>query len=111
MKTITIVPENANRFRAVSNGIESVGSTAGEALDAISAQIEDADENTLIIIKRNNPDRFFNAEQKERLATLMQLKEAGKLSEVEKTELEKLVETELKGATNRAEYLLNELKK
>jgi hypothetical protein len=110
MKTITILPENANKFRAISNGKESVGKTAGEALDAISSQMEDADDNTLVIIKRNNPDQFFSAEQKKQLAKLMELKRANKLSPDEQIELEKLVEAEIKGATERAANLLNALK-
>jgi hypothetical protein len=40
MTTITILPEDKS-FRAVAGERESIGRTAGEALDALTAQLDD----------------------------------------------------------------------
>ncbi|MGA9997254.1 MAG: hypothetical protein WBP93_17680 [Pyrinomonadaceae bacterium] len=110
MTTITILPEKADSYRAFAGGKESVGRTAGEALDALTSQLEDEESGTIVIVQNHKADQFFNAVQQERLMALMQLREAGNLSTEEEGELESLVETELDGARQRAEALLNELK-
>ena len=56
------------------------------------------------------PDRFFNAEQQRRLAELMARLRAARdrgcmLASDEQTELEALVEAELRGAADRAAWL------
>ena len=110
MTTITILPETDNSYRAVAGDKESTGRTAGEALDALTLQLEDDESGTLVIVQNHKADQFFNAAQQERLTALMQLRKAGNLSPEEESELEGLVETELGGARQRAETLLNELK-
>lgn len=110
MTTVTILPESVNQFRAVANGKESVGRTAGEALDALTNQLGEDAESTILIIQTQKADAFFTAEQQTRMSDLMKMRQENNLSEVEAKELEDLIEAELKGATKRAEMLLNELK-
>jgi hypothetical protein len=109
MTTITIMPEEKN-FRAVAGKKESIGRTAGEALDALTEQLDEEESGTLVIIQNRRSDKFFNASQQKRLTSLMEKREARALSAAEETELENLVEAELNGARQRAEELLHGLK-
>lgn len=109
MTTITILPEEKN-FRAVAGKKESIGRTAGEALDALTAQLDEEESGTLVIIQNRRSDKFFNASQQNRLTSLMEKRKTGTLSAAEEAELEKLVEAELNCARQRAEELLHELK-
>lgn len=106
MTTITILPEKSDSYRAVAGDKESTGRTAGEALDALTSQLEDEESGTLVIVQNYKPDQFFNAAQQERLTELMQLHKADKLSPEEENELESLVEAELNGAQQRVEQKL-----
>ena len=47
------------------------GKTAGEALDALTAQLPADEASTLVIVQSLRPDHFFTAPQQERLAVLM----------------------------------------
>lgn len=109
MTTITILPEEKN-FRAVAGKKESIGRTAGEALDALTAQLDEEETGTLVIVQNRRSDKFFNASQQKRLTSLMEKRKTNTLSTAEETELENLIETELNGARQRAEELLHELK-
>ncbi len=109
MTTITITPEQPNTYRAITGGKESTGRTAGEALDALAAQLTEDESGTLVIVQNRKPDRFFSATQQVRITALMQQREAGTLSLKEERELESLVEAELDGARERAEAMLHEL--
>jgi hypothetical protein len=110
MTTITILPEKNDSYRAVAGDKESTGRTAGEALDALSSQLEEEESGTLIIVQRRKADQFFNAAQQSRLAELMRQRSAGMLSAEEETELEGLIQIELDGARQRAAALLHQLK-
>ncbi|MBA2732181.1 MAG: hypothetical protein H0U54_04740 [Acidobacteria bacterium] len=110
MTTITILPEKTDSYRAVAGDKESTGRTAGEALDALTSQLEDEESGTLIIVQNRKADGFFNAAQQERLTALMQLRKAGNLSPEQEREMESLVEAELDGARQRTASLLHELK-
>jgi hypothetical protein len=101
MTTIAILPETNNSYRAVAGNKESMGRTAGEALDALAPQLLDEEGGTLVIVQNLKADQFFNAAQQERLTELMQLRKASKLSLEEESELESLVEAELDGAQRR----------
>ena len=105
MTTITILPEKNNSYRAVAGDKESTGRTAGEALDALAAQLEDEESGTLVIVQNHRADRFFNVAQQERLTELMQLRKVVNLSPEEESELESLVEAELDGAQRRVEQM------
>lgn len=118
MTTITILPESDSAdpttYRAVAGDRESVGGTAGEALDALTPQLTQDETGTLIIVQHRRPDRFFTARQQQRLEELPQrwriARDAGKeLSPEEHIELENLVEAETRGAGRRAEAALQEL--
>jgi len=118
MTTIAILPEsveaNGTIWRAVAGKKESAGKTAGEALDALTTQLGEGETSTLVIVQRLRPDRFFTAEQQQRLEELMSRWRAARAAHLalppdEQAELEALVEAELQGATRRAEAVLREL--
>jgi len=109
MTTITILPEK-EKYRAVAGKKQSVGRTAGAALDALTAQLDEAERGTLLIVQSQRPDKFFSLDQKNRLIELMEKHQLQILSRKEKTELEKLVQSELDGARQRAEELLGGIK-
>ncbi len=91
-------------YRAIAGDKHSVGRTAGQALDALIAQLNQTEFSALLFIRSAHPDKFFSAEQQERLSVLMSLwrtaREQGQeLPSQQKAELEKLVEAELSAAT------------
>src|SRR5919206_483249 len=106
MTTITILPENSDRYRALAGDKESTGRTAGEALDALTSQLADDESGMLVIVRSRRADQFFSGAQQERLAELMGLRESGTASPEDENELEGLIEAELDGARRRAEALL-----
>jgi hypothetical protein len=110
MTTITILPEKTDRYRAVAGDKESTGRTAGEALDAITSQLAEAEGGTLVIVQNRRADEFFNAAQQQRLTALSIRRDAEDLSDEEARELEALVEAEIDGARRRAAALPRELK-
>ena len=74
MTTIAILPEHAGTattWRALAGEKESTARTAGEALDALTTQLSEDEISTLVIVQRLRPDRFFTADQRQRLGTLM----------------------------------------
>ena len=94
-------------YRAVAGANQSMGRTAGEALDALTTQLSQEDADTLIIVRNLRPDRFFDAEQRQRLEHLMArwhaARDAGTpLPPDEQAELERLVDAELSATTQRA---------
>src|SRR2546423_14271617 len=103
MTTITILPEKADSYRALAGDKESTGRTAGEALDALTSQLAEDESGTLVIVQNHKADEFFDAAQQERLAELMQVRQARTLSSEEEQELESLIEAELDGARGRTE--------
>ncbi len=110
MTTITILPEKTNNYRAFAGDKESTGRTAGEALDALTAQLADEASGLLIIVQNRKADEFFNAAQQTRLVELLRRRKTGTLAPGETQELETLIEAELNGARQRAAALLAELK-
>jgi hypothetical protein len=118
MTTITIFPENPQaqppRFRAVAGEKQSIGATAGEALDALTAQLGDPQATTLVVVQPMQPDALFTAEQQHRLAELIArwraARDAGSsLPAEEQAELDALVEAELRAATQRSAALARQL--
>src|SRR5438874_1555908 len=102
MTTITILPEEKDSYRAVAGDKESTGRTAGEALDALTAQLTEQEGRAFIVMLNRNADEFFTAAQQQRLGELMRLREAGTLSPTDAQELAALIEAELDGARRRA---------
>ena len=101
-------------YHAVAGAKQSQGHTAGEALDALTAQMAEGEATTLIIVQTLRPDRFFEAGQQQRLAELMERwrvapDTGAELPAQEQTELEALVEEELPASGRRSAALLDEL--
>lgn len=118
MTKIAILPESAESgqvtYRAIAGRQQSVGKTAGEALDALTSTLKGDDSATLVIVQHQRPDRFFTAEQQARLEELMRRwrlsRDAGSgLPPDEAAELENLVNAEFHAATQRTAALLREL--
>jgi hypothetical protein len=117
---ITILPEKVGAdettYRAVAGKRESVGRSAGEALDALTSQLSDDEAGMLVVIQRLRPDRFFTAAQQQRLTELMLhwriARDAGTtLTADEQVELQSLVEAELEAARRRAEATVREIER
>lgn len=114
MRTV-VVNQNGKIFRAVSGEIQSFGKTIGEAVDALTQQLENGHKETLFIVQRFQPDEFFTAEQQERLSQLMQkLRQAEaenkEMNPKERAELEKLIDEEFEGWARRAETIATLIK-
>jgi len=118
MTKVAILPEPAQSgqlaYRAVSGGRQSVGKTAGEALDALTSSLPENEAGTLVIVQHQRPDQFFTAEQQARLNELMARWRAardggGVFSPVDQAELNTLVEAEVRAASQRTLALLREL--
>ncbi len=115
MTTVAIVPvvdpQGEKTYRAVAGDKHSIGKTAGQALDALTVQLEQADFGGLLFIQGFRPDTFFTAAQQQRLAELMDLWRAARdrgerLPPDQQTELDRLVEAELTAAQRRTTVLL-----
>lgn len=113
MTTVLVLPNNQNgkSFRAVSGERESFGETIGEALDALTTELETP---AVIYIQDFRPDKFFTEAQQNRLAELMEkwreLRDKGEtLSADEQAELENLIEAELEASGRRSEKLAEQL--
>jgi hypothetical protein len=118
MTTVAILPisdaSGERIYRAVAGDKQSTGKTAGEALDALTAQLEGNEFSTLLIIQSFRPDWFFSTEQQQRLSDLMNLwrtaRDQGQtLPPEQQAELDSLVEAELKAATARTAALVQQL--
>ncbi len=117
MTKVAILPvpteQGGLTYRGVAGDKWSQGSTVGEALDAITNQLSDAESGLLIVVQGLRPDRFFNAFQQTRLAELMRLwRTAQDKGEVfpsrEQAELDNLVDLELRASADRAAALADE---
>jgi len=109
MTKIALLPErtdDSTSWRASAGDKQSVGRTAGEALDAIAAQLGDEEGGTLIIMQSQRPDEYFTVPQRERLQFLMEKwRDArdrdAELPPTEQAELEALVEAEVTASSER----------
>jgi tryptophan 2,3-dioxygenase len=93
-------------FRAVAGQNQAKGRTAGEALDALAAQLPHEGPNTLVIVRSMGPDRFFSSEQCQRLEQLVALRnealsQGSRLHPEEQAELERLVDAEVAASAAR----------
>jgi hypothetical protein len=118
MTTVAILPisdPNGERlYRAVAGDKQSTGKTAGQALDALSIQLETEEPSTMLIIQSFQPDSLFNAERQQRLTELMNLwrtaqNQGQEISPDYQAELDTLVEAELKAAITRSVALGQQL--
>lgn len=120
MTKVAILPERSAKgdtmYRAVAGARQAVASSAGAALDALTAQLSPDESGTLVVVQNHRPDRFFTAEQQRRLEDLMShwrlARDAGKeLSQNEQAELKSLVEAEVLASGERAAAALADLEK
>ena len=111
MTTVAILPvvdgHGDKTYRAIAGNKQSIGKTAGQALDALTDQLEPSKFSGLLLIPGFQPDLLFNADQQQRLADLMNQWQAAQdrgeeLPESQQSELEQLIETELTAATMRS---------
>lgn len=114
MTKVAILPtptERGELYYHASAGVKHAqGKTAGEALDALTAQLSADEASTLVIVQSLRPDSFFTAAQQQRLATLMErwrtARDHGRSLPVEEqTELEALIDAELHASAVRAAAL------
>lgn len=119
MTLISIIPESQSAgetvWHATAGNKESAGKTAGQALDALTSQLDWKTTGTLVIVRQMRPDRFFSSEQQQRLTELMSRwraarDERSQLPADEEAELESLVEAEVSGAGERAVEELSDRK-
>lgn len=116
MTTVSILPiSNASgetSYCAIAGDKQSIGKTAGQALDALAAQLGETEFRALLIIQSFRPDSFFTLEQQTRLSELMNLWRAARdrgeaLPPEQQAELDVLVDVELRAATARTAALMN----
>ena len=114
MITIAILPESpgspTTTYRAVAGNKQSVGQSAGQALDALTAQLSEAESGTLVVVQNLRPDHFFTAAQQQRLEELMSHWRTARDNNtpfplVEQDELDALVAAELAAAVERTKAL------
>ncbi len=117
MTTVTILPvsiaDGATTYHARSGDKQSVGATAGAALDALTAQLQGTGSSTVVILQKMQPDEFFTASQQQRLGDLMdewrkQRDSGHALPDQRQQALEALVEAELLATIERANKLLDD---
>lgn len=101
-------------YRAVAGRNQSQGKTAGEALDALTRQLPSDESGIMVIVQTFRPDRYFSRAQQDRLQQLMEelqsaLEQGKDLLPSERTELEALVNEELRASAQRASELADEL--
>jgi hypothetical protein len=118
MTRVTVLKDGADdqaaTYRAVGGHAQAMGRTAGEAVDALAAQLPEDQAATLLIVRDLRPDHFFPAERRRRLDELMVRWRAGRdsgttLPAEERDELERLVEEEVQAAADRAAEAWREL--
>lgn len=117
MTTVSILPisdaSGDKSYRAIAGDKHSVGKTAGQALDALTAQLGETEFSGLLVIQSFRPDPFFSAQPQKRLLELMSLwrlaRDQGKaLPPEQQAELDTLVEAELEAATARTAALIQQ---
>ena len=106
--------KNLTSYLAVAGHKQSVGNTAGEALDALTAQLSSDATGTLVIVQTQQPDEFFNSIQQQRLSELMTRWRAARdqgqmLAANEQAELDALVRAELRASAQRTAAMLKSL--
>ncbi len=118
MTTVAILPVPTEKggvsYRGVAGDKQSSGSTVGEALDALTAQLPEDESQLLVVVQNLRPDRFFNTVQQRRMAELMQQWRVardggGTLPPGEQAELEALIEAELYASANRTSALADKM--
>lgn len=114
MTKVAILPTPTERgelyYHASAGAKHARGKTAGEALDALTAQLSAEETSTLVIVQSLRSDIFFTAAQQQRLTVLMErwrnARDHGQsLPAEEQAELQALIDAELQASTARAAAL------
>ena len=114
MTTVAILPVPTEKGGIIYQGVagekRAQGNTIGEALDALTAQLPEAQDSLVVVVQSLRPDRFFNAQQQRRLGELMDAWRSARdmgatLLPTEQAELDGLIEAELNGSAGRAAAL------
>lgn len=118
MTRVTILPIPVSggdaSYCAIAGEKQTYGTTAGEALDALTKILNDEQSDTLVIVQNRRPDRFFGLAQQDRLNDLMarwrtQRDRGAVLPSDQQEELDRLIEAELYASTKRTATMLAEL--
>jgi hypothetical protein len=118
MKTIsikTVTTTDGKRLYQVSLGTQSsTGKTAGEALDDLTAKMENQEINGFLFLQVNEPDQFFTAPQQEKSAELKSLwqvaRDQGNTLPIEQqAELDDLMVLEMDAVIDRSKEMMNQL--
>ena len=118
MTAIAIVPDRPQGspayFRAIAGEEQSVGSTVGQALDALRERLVGPEQATLNIVQLMRPDDRFTAVRPQRLAGLPARCWAARNADMllppqEQAELDALVKAELRAVKERSAYLVRQL--
>jgi hypothetical protein len=101
-------------YHAIAGDKQAHGKTAGAALDALSAQLPEEETGTLVIVQSLRPDSFFGVDQQRRLGKLMARWRAARdaattLTAPEQTELDALIEEEIRASVKQTAALLHDL--
>lgn len=119
MTTISIFPlpsdEGVVSYCAVAGELRGIGKTAGQALDAVAAELPSDETDPLVVVRRGAADDLFTAEQQQQLQELMErwrsARDAGRaLPADEQAELAALIEAELRAAAERARSIARSLR-
>lgn len=118
MTVVAIMPvsnaDGEKSYQAIAGNQRSSGKTAGQALDALVAELGETESSLLLVVQGFQPDAFFGEAQQKRLAELMELwrtkRDQGEaLPPEQQAELEQLVEAELRAATDRTAAMIQQL--
>ncbi len=98
-------------YHALAGDKQSHGKTAGAALDALTAQLQEDEGGTLVIVQHHRPDALSSEAKQRRLAELMTqwrgLRDSeAALPAAEQAELNTLVEEEVRASAERTADLL-----
>ncbi|MEM6503718.1 MAG: hypothetical protein AAF685_18040 [Cyanobacteria bacterium P01_C01_bin.89] len=116
MQTIAILhiptPDGTPTYRAISGNKQTQGNTAGQALDALTAQLSDQPFGGTILLQSFRPDPHFTEAQQTRLAELMTAWRTARdndqpFDETLQTELDALTLAELQATGERSMTLLS----
>jgi hypothetical protein len=118
MTQIAILPvetENGEiSYHAVAGEKQAQGKTVGEALDALTFQLAEGTDSSIVLVQKMRGDRFFTAAQQQRLSELMsrwrEHRDRGEaLPQDQQAELERLAELETQASAERAAFIADEL--
>ncbi len=107
-------PERVHYIAVTHHGaIRSEGTTAGEALDAITDQLPEAERDFVFVVQQQTrPDALFDEGQIARLRDLTERANRGEnLSEDEVRERFALIEAEITASAKRSAAIFNALQK